>query len=109
MTAKPEKPDFSNVQGGHDAAPAKAPPSPPDFGNVSGGFDGDAEAATGRDAGPETTYTVRSGDTLSRIAHKRYGHSKHWRLIFDANRDQIDNPDLIHPGQVLVMPPSPAA
>lgn len=100
MSAKPVPPDFSNVQGGHDVA---APPvdKAPDFGNVSGGFDsGSATVETS-----PTTYTVRGGDSLSKIAHKTYGHSKHWRLIFDANRDQLDNPDLIQPGQILVLPP----
>jgi nucleoid-associated protein YgaU len=99
MNAKSEKPDFSNVKGTREVSSATAA----DFGNVSGGFrTGDAREA------PRATYTVRSGDSLSKIAHKTYGHSKHWRLIFDANRDQLDNPDLIQPGQVLVLPPHPA-
>jgi nucleoid-associated protein YgaU len=99
MNAKPEKPDFSNVKGTRDVSGT----TPADFGNVGGGFR--------TDSAPEPTrasYTVRSGDSLSKIAHKTYGHSKHWRLIFDANRDQLDNPDLIQPGQVLVLPPHPA-
>ncbi len=103
MTAKPVPPDFSNVQGGHDVAPL-ATGKAPDFGNVSGGFATEDAAAPSASA----SYTVRSGDSLSKIAHKTYGHSRHWRLIFDANRDQLDNPDLIQPGQVLVLPPAPA-
>lgn len=47
------------------------------------------------------TYTVESGDNLSKIAEK-YGTT--WQAIFDANRDQINDPDLIHPGQELKIP-----
>jgi nucleoid-associated protein YgaU len=49
-------------------------------------------------------YTVQKGDSLSKIAQQQYGDGKKWRAIFEANRDQISNPDLIHPGQVLTIP-----
>ena len=52
---------------------------------------------------PET-YTVKSGDSLSKIAQQLYGDGRKWRAIFEANRDLITNPDLIHPGQVLKIP-----
>ena len=48
------------------------------------------------------TYTVKSGDSLSKIASHYDGVS--WREIFEANRDQLDDPDLIQPGQVLKIP-----
>lgn len=48
-----------------------------------------------------TTYTVKRGDTLSAIGRK-FGVP--WRDIFNANRDKIDDPDLIFPGQVFVIP-----
>jgi len=48
-----------------------------------------------------TVYTVRSGDTLSGIG-QRYGVS--WQAIFEANRDVLDDPDLIKPGQELNIP-----
>jgi len=51
--------------------------------------------------GGANTYTVEPGDNLSKIGAK-YGVS--WKAIFDANRDQISNPDLIHPGQELKIP-----
>ncbi|REJ75752.1 MAG: LysM peptidoglycan-binding domain-containing protein [Acidobacteria bacterium] len=51
--------------------------------------------------GSGTTYTVQSGDTLSAIGQK-YGVA--WRDIFEANRDILDNPDLIKPGQELKIP-----
>lgn len=53
---------------------------------------------------PEKTYTVAQGDSLSKIARKAYGDANQWKRIFEANRDQIENPDLIHPGQVLRIP-----
>jgi nucleoid-associated protein YgaU len=53
-------------------------------------------------AGSEVFYTVQSGDSLSKIATKYKGVT--WQKIFEANRDQIKNPDLIHPGQKLRIP-----
>ena len=53
-------------------------------------------------AGNETFYTVAPGDSLSKIATKYKGVT--WQKIFEANRDQIKNPDLIHPGQKLRIP-----
>jgi nucleoid-associated protein YgaU len=49
-------------------------------------------------------YVVKSGDTLSKIAKEFYGDGNRWREIFDANRDQIENPDLIRPGWELLIP-----
>lgn len=49
----------------------------------------------------ETTYTVQSGDTLSRIGQK-YGVG--WQKIYEANRDKLDDPDKIYPGQELTIP-----
>jgi nucleoid-associated protein YgaU len=49
-------------------------------------------------------HTVVSGDTLSGIARQVYGDANQWPRIFEANRDQIANPNLIFPGQVLRVP-----
>ena len=74
-----DKPDFSDVQtGGSSTAP-------------------DAPSA-------EATYTVVAGDSLSKIAKHHYGDANQWKRIWEANKDQIKNPDLIHPGQVLKIP-----
>lgn len=54
-------------------------------------------------AGPKT-YVVQSGDSLWKIAAKFYGRGSQWPRIFEANRDKIDDPDLIHPGLELVIP-----
>jgi len=53
---------------------------------------------------PPVLYTVRRGDTLSAIAKRRLGDADRWREIFDLNRDVIEDPDEIFPGQVLVLP-----
>jgi nucleoid-associated protein YgaU len=50
------------------------------------------------------TYTVVKGDSLSKIAKREYGDMHLWRKIYEANRDVIDNPDLIEPGQNLIIP-----
>jgi nucleoid-associated protein YgaU len=51
-----------------------------------------------------TTYTVQSGDTLSGIAKKLLGNANDYMAIFNANRDQLTDPDKIKPGQVLKIP-----
>ena len=48
--------------------------------------------------------TVESGDTLSALAESWYGDPNQWPIIFEANRDQIENRDLIFPGQILRIP-----
>ncbi|HRG68972.1 MAG: LysM peptidoglycan-binding domain-containing protein [Saprospiraceae bacterium] len=51
-----------------------------------------------------TKHTVKSGETLSKIAKHYYKDANAYNKIFKANTDQLKNPDLIHPGQVLVIP-----
>lgn len=53
---------------------------------------------------PQRTYTVKSGDSLSRIAKEVYGDAAQWKRIYEANRDRIKNPDLIQPGWTLTIP-----
>jgi nucleoid-associated protein YgaU len=48
--------------------------------------------------------TVVAGDTLSAIAQQWYGNATLFPRIFEANRDQISDPNLIFPGQVLRIP-----
>jgi nucleoid-associated protein YgaU len=50
------------------------------------------------------TYTVKPGDTLSKIAKEHLGNANAYMQIFEANKDQLTNPDLIKPGQVLRLP-----
>jgi len=61
------------------------------------------EATTEADAGART-YTVESGDSLWKIAEAMYGNGSKYTKIFDANRDILDDPDRIFPGQVLKIP-----
>ena len=50
------------------------------------------------------TYTVQPGDTLSGIAKRLLGNANDYMEIFNANRDQLSDPDKIKPGQVLKIP-----
>jgi nucleoid-associated protein YgaU len=50
------------------------------------------------------TYTVKAGDTLSKIAKAHLGNPGDYVKIFEANRDQLSDPDKIRPGQVLRIP-----
>ncbi|MCT8339819.1 LysM peptidoglycan-binding domain-containing protein [Luteirhabdus pelagi] len=49
-------------------------------------------------------HTVEKGESLSKIAKHYYGDPMMYQRIFEANRDKLDNPDLIHPGQELIIP-----
>lgn len=60
---------------------------------------GDGGAAQGG-----KTYTVKPGDTLSGIAKAQLGDAGAYPRIFEANRDQLSDPNLIKPGQVLRIP-----
>ena len=84
-----KKADFSNVRsGGSSTAPEARPADLP----------GAAPNSEHR------TYTVKSGDTLSKIAQREYGNAAEWPRIFEANKDSIKNPDLIYPGQTFIIP-----
>lgn len=92
-----KKPDFSDVQGGVRSTEQIKP----DFSDVQSKVKS-TEALAGNDDGAQT-YTVAKGDNLSRIAQHFYGRQD-WKRIFDANRDQLSDPDRIQPGQVLKIP-----
>ena len=51
-----------------------------------------------------STYTVKAGDTLSKIAKDHLGSAGAYMKIFDLNKDQLSDPDKIKPGQVLRLP-----
>jgi LysM repeat protein len=76
---------------GLDNPPAEAPLDPP----------------TTPPGSQTNLYTVQPGDSLSRIATQIYGQSSLWTLIFEANRDLLDNPNMIRPGMKLKIPPKP--
>ena len=92
-----KKPDFSDVQSGVQSTEQIKP----DFSDVQSKVTS-TEAIAGSEGG-EQTYTVAKGDNLSKIAKHFYG-KQDWKRIFDANRDQLSDPDRIQPGQVLKIP-----
>ena len=97
---KSKSPDFSDTTSiGSSGAPASAGKA--DFSDVTMSGSSNAPAAPS----PGTSYTVKSGDSLSKIAKRIYGDASKWHGIYDANRDKIENPDLIHPGQEFTIPP----
>ncbi|MDQ3321858.1 MAG: LysM peptidoglycan-binding domain-containing protein [Acidobacteriota bacterium] len=60
-----------------------------------------SSGGSGSSSGSGSTYTVQSGDTLSRIGSR---HGVSWQKIFEANRDKLDDPDKIQAGQELIIP-----
>lgn len=95
-----DKPSFGNVASGRSTERA------PDFSSVrSGGGSTAAPAPAAKAPAAARRHTVVSGDSLSKIAKHHYGDANKWRRIYEANRQTIgDNPDLIKPGQDLVIP-----
>ena len=71
-----------------------------DFSDVDSGSSSTAPEAPAADQ----SYTVVKGDSLSKIAKRFYGDAQQWRKIYEANQDQIKNPDLIYPGQTFRIP-----
>ncbi len=88
--------DFSDVRGSPAAGSSSGSGGTADFSDVSAG--------TSSTAANETTYTVKTGDNLSKIAKQFYGDPGKWKKIHAANADKIPNPDLIHPGLQLTIP-----
>ena len=70
-----------------------------DFSDVESG-----SSSTAAQPSAGHSYTVRKGDSLSKIAKREYGDPQQWHRIYDANRDIINDPDLIYPDQVLQIP-----
>jgi nucleoid-associated protein YgaU len=63
---------------------------------------GSPQQGTSAQSGRE--YTIKSGDSLSKIAKQFYGNAADWQKIYNANKDQIKNPDMIFPGQKIKIP-----
>ncbi len=97
-----KKADFSGVSAKVDTTADVVKKA--DFSNVSSRVDSSAEVV---DTLVEQSYVVKSGDSLSRIAKQHYGNANAWTLIFEANRDVLDDPDKIFPGQTLRLPNKP--
>ena len=96
MGSNNDKPDFSDVQG--SVSPSKsAERARADFSDV--------ESQVTSTVDEHSIYKVAAGDNLSKIAKHFYGNANAWKAIFDANRDQLTDPDRIKPGQMLKIPP----
>ena len=78
------------------------------LGNTTGVAQVESDLIVNKEAPAAVFYTVKKGDTLSKIAKTHYGSANAWKQIFEANRDTIDDPDRIFPGQVIKLPPKPA-
>ncbi len=94
-----KKADFSDVTSKFESTEQKVEKA--DFSDVTSKFESTEEIVG------EQTYTIEKGDTLSKIAKDHYGKASAWHQIFDANRDTIEDPDRIFPGQVIKLPALP--
>lgn len=95
-----KKPDFSDVQTGSSTVQGGGAFGRPDFSDVQTG----SSTVQGGGGSGAQIHTVAKGDTLSHIAQQFYGKAGKWQAIFEANRDQLADPDKILPGQVLKIP-----
>ncbi|MGE8211979.1 MULTISPECIES: LysM peptidoglycan-binding domain-containing protein [unclassified Stenotrophomonas] len=96
MSSTDKKADFSDVTSKVDTTAEVAPKA--DFSDVTAKVDTTAEIVG------EQQYTVQKGDNLSKIAKNLLGDANAWKQIFEANRDVLDDPDKIFPGQSLKIP-----
>lgn len=100
-----KKPDFSDIK--KDSTTAGSSGSLDGFANrntANADFSDVESGSSSQSSGTGRTYTVKSGDSLSKIAKQFYGDGNDWKRIHAANRDKVPNPDLIHPGQELIIP-----
>ncbi|MGX7705520.1 Ig-like domain-containing protein [Methylobacterium sp. Gmos1] len=108
-----ETPGTTERHARDDAAAGRGPAGPPQpssTGSVTtGSLSANVPPGSGTNSsevyvpGIETVRIMR-GDSLWRISRRTYGEGERFTLIYDANQDQIRDPDLIYPGQVLVLP-----
>lgn len=87
-------PNYSDLTADLTVDPSAAP-----VGSQTGG----STAGTQQQGGQR--YTVQAGDTLSKLARQFYGDASQYMRIFEANRDQLNDPNMIKVGQVLTIPP----
>ncbi|AMJ56548.1 MULTISPECIES: LysM peptidoglycan-binding domain-containing protein [Stenotrophomonas] len=96
MSSTEKKADFSDVTGTVKSTEEVVQKA--DFSDVS------ATVTSSEEIVGEQQYTVQSGDNLSKIAKNLLGDGNAWKRIYDANRDILDDPDKIRPGQTLKIP-----
>ena len=76
------------------------------LGNVSGVSAVDDRISVTNPEPEAEFYTVKRGDSLSKIAKQYYGDAKKYKVIFEANKPMLKDPNLIFPGQTLRIPKS---
>lgn len=76
------------------------------FGKADDKPAGTKEKPAGAEPPAPARYTVQSGDTLWKIADEVYGDGARYADIFAANRDLLESPDHILPGQEIELPPA---
>ena len=80
----------------------------PSFSDLIADIQAPAAAAAAAAAGGATsgarTYTVKPGDSLSKISQEFYGHANQYMKIFEANKDKLADPDKVRAGMQLVIP-----
>jgi nucleoid-associated protein YgaU len=92
---------FLNIEGAAGSAEAKQALWD-EYGRIDPDYrSGDLVLNVSAPEAASSSYTVQSGDNLSKIG-KKYGVS--WQAIFEANRDKLNDPDKIFPGQELTIP-----
>lgn len=74
-------------------------------GNTPGVAEVESQIAVKNPEPPSTFYTVKSGDTLGKIAKAHYGDAGKYPVVFEANKPMLKDPDKIYPGQSLRIPP----
>ena len=77
---------------------------PPTTGSLAANGPSGAGGGSTIDVARIGTVRIERGDSLWRISRRAYGEGERYTLIFDANHTQIQDPDLIYPGQVFVLP-----
>ena len=80
----------------------------PNFSDLVADIQAPAAAAAAAAAGGATsgarTYTVKPGDSLTKISQEFYGHANQYMKIFEANKDKLADPDKVRAGMQLVIP-----
>ncbi len=106
--AKPVAASPGSTAGSEIKQTAPQPEKKPDN-QTAGAPEGARGKIDAKDISKSASYTVKSGDTLSKIARELYGHSKYYPLILKANAEKVGpGGSRLRPGQILVIPPLPA-
>ncbi len=89
---------------GHTEEQASAEKAALVVGNVRGVTEVDNLIQVVKKAPEAKFYTVKSGDSLSKISKEYYGDAMKYNVIFEANKPMLSDPNKIYPGQVLRIP-----